>query len=83
MKKPAARKKAPSASSDATALARSHVGRAITRLAEIMEGDDDRLAAAACNAILERAFGRPTSANEPRRRGEPMEITVRWESDDK
>lgn len=83
MKKPAIRRKARSAPPDASALARGYADRAMARLAEIMDGEDDRLAAAACTAILERAFGRPSSAAESSRRAEPMEITVRWESDEK
>lgn len=83
MAKSSTERRPQQAASDATELARQHAARAIERLAKIMNGDDDRLAAAACNAILERAFGRPPSAVERDRRAEPMEITVRWESDDR
>lgn len=41
------------------ALARSLAPRAIERLGELMESGDERVAAVACNAILDRAFGKP------------------------
>ena len=40
-------------------LARSFSARAIERLGELMESADERVAAVACNAILDRAFGKP------------------------
>ena len=40
-------------------LARSRSVRAIERLGELMESEDERVAAVACNAILDRAFGKP------------------------
>src|SRR5256885_919773 len=33
--------------------------RAVERLAELMESEDERVAAVACGAILDRAFGKP------------------------
>lgn len=41
-------------------LARDHSARAIGRLAEWMDSDNARASVMACNAILDRAFGRPT-----------------------
>jgi|HubBroStandDraft_6_1064221.scaffolds.fasta_scaffold140546_4 hypothetical protein len=41
------------------ALARFLAPRAIERLGELMESEDERVAAVACNAILDRAFGKP------------------------
>ena len=38
-------------------LARSLSARALERLGELMESEDERVAAVACNAILDRAFG--------------------------
>ena len=32
---------------------------AIERLSELLESEDDRVAAVACNALLDRAFGKP------------------------
>jgi hypothetical protein len=40
-------------------LARSLSARAIERLGELMESEDERVAAVACNAVLDRAFGKP------------------------
>jgi len=40
-------------------LARSLSVRAIERLGELMESDDERVAAVACSAALDRAFGKP------------------------
>ncbi len=41
------------------ALARSLSMRAIERLGELVESEDERVAAVAANAILDRAFGKP------------------------
>ena len=38
--------------------------RAITRLIELMESEDERVAAVACNSILDRAFGKPAPVKE-------------------
>jgi len=40
-------------------LARQLSVRAVERLAELMESEDERVAAVACGAILDRAFGKP------------------------
>jgi hypothetical protein len=40
-------------------LARRAAPDAIRRLIELMSSDDERVAAVACNAILDRAFGKP------------------------
>lgn len=40
-------------------LARDASPRAIGRLIELMESDQPRAAIAACNSILERAYGKP------------------------
>jgi hypothetical protein len=40
-------------------LARALSPRAVERLGELMESDDERVAAVACNSILDRAHGRP------------------------
>ena len=44
---------------DVIRLAQSLSLRAIERLAELMESEDERVAAVACNEILDRAFGKP------------------------
>ena len=42
-------------------LAREHGPRAVGRLIELIEADDARTSIAACNAVLDRAFGKPTA----------------------
>jgi len=44
---------------DVLRLAQSLSVRAIERLGELMESEDERVAAVACNAILDRALGKP------------------------
>ena len=46
------------------ALARQHTVRAIARLAEIMESDNEKAAAFAANALLDRGHGKPASVIE-------------------
>src|SRR5215510_11014063 len=46
---------------EVVSLARSLSVRAVERLAELMESPDERVAAVACNTILDRAFGKPQS----------------------
>jgi hypothetical protein len=48
---------------DVIKLAQDFSLRAMERLGELMESEDERVAAVACNSILDRAFGKP----EPRR----------------
>src|SRR5713101_5500038 len=45
-------------------LARSLSIRAVERLGELMESEDERVAAVACSAVLDRAFGKPQT-NRP------------------
>src|SRR5215471_1533080 len=37
---------------------------AISRLIQLMDSDDERVAAVACNSVLDRAFGRPKPVME-------------------
>ncbi len=46
-------------------LAKSLSVRAIERLGELMESDDERVAAVACNMILDRAFGKALTQRLP------------------
>ena len=43
----------------AVRLARQHSARAVERLVELMESTDERVATVACQAVLDRAFGKP------------------------
>jgi hypothetical protein len=45
-------------------LARQAAPRAVHRLIELIDSADERVAAVACNAILDRAFGRPGPVKE-------------------
>lgn len=40
-------------------LARAHTERAVERLAEIMESEDEGAAARACGILLDRGWGKP------------------------
>jgi len=52
----------PKENAEVKRLAQSHGPRAIERLAELMNGDDPRVAVAASQAILDRGFGKPVQA---------------------
>jgi hypothetical protein len=45
-------------------LAQRAAPKAMRRLIELMDSEDERVAAVACNAILDRAFGKPKVAEE-------------------
>jgi hypothetical protein len=49
---------------EAISLARQAAPDAVRRLMELMHSDDERVAAVACNAILDRALGKPRQAPE-------------------
>src|SRR5215471_7773500 len=48
----------------AVRLARQAAPYAVQRLIQLMDSDDERVAAVACNSILDRAFGRPGFVRE-------------------
>jgi len=48
----------------AVRLARQAAPYAVQRLIQLMDSDDERVAAVACNSILDRAFGRPGFVKE-------------------
>lgn len=52
----------PKENAEVKELARTHGPRAIGRLAEIMESEDERAAAAASQALLDRGYGKPAQA---------------------
>ena len=49
---------------EAVKLAQAAAPYAVRRLIELMDSEDERVAAVACNAILDRAFGKPKPAVE-------------------
>lgn len=52
----------PKENAEVKRLARSHATRAIEKLAALIESDDERTAVAACQAILDRGYGKPAQA---------------------
>jgi hypothetical protein len=49
---------------EAVQLAQKAAPAAVCRLIELMHSEDERVAAVACNSILDRAFGRPAPVKE-------------------
>lgn len=49
----------PKEDSEVKALARQYGREAVEKLADLMRNADDRTAAAAANALLDRGFGKP------------------------
>jgi hypothetical protein len=45
-------------------LAKQAAPYAVSRLIELMDSEDERVAAVACNSILDRAFGKPGPAKD-------------------
>lgn len=58
-------------------LAKSFTYKAIMRLAELMDDSNGRTAVSACNAILDRGWGKPAqtvmSEND-----KPVELVISW-----
>src|SRR5271170_6259047 len=50
---------------EAMRLARQAAPAAVQRLIDLMRSEDERVAAVACNAILDRAFGKPKEYATP------------------
>lgn len=50
------------ATADVKAMAGKHTAKAIKRLAGLIDSDDEKVAVAASNAILDRAVGKPAQA---------------------
>ena len=59
---------------EAISLARQAAPDAVRRLIQLMSSDDERVSVVACNAILDRAFGKP--------REQPQEATPPEEMSD-
>src|SRR5271167_5095660 len=51
---------------EAVKLARGLSLRAVQRLGELMESEDERVSVVACNSLLDRAFGKPKPIEEPK-----------------
>ena len=49
----------PKVAAEVQELARKHGPEAIARLRELMDSGDGRTAVAACNSMLDRAYGKP------------------------
>jgi hypothetical protein len=52
----------PKSDEDIKALARAHTVEAIDRLLQVLRGDNDRAAVAACSIILDRGWGKAPQA---------------------
>lgn len=52
----------PKENAEVKALARSHGKRALEKLASLIDSEDERVATAACQAILDRGYGKPAQA---------------------
>ena len=62
-------------------LARQAAPDAMRRLIELMRSEDERVASVACNAVLERAWGKPklydpAAEPKPKRRFDPSKYTL-------
>jgi hypothetical protein len=49
---------------EAVKLARGLSLRAVQRLGELLESEDERVSVVACNSLLDRAFGKPKAVEE-------------------
>ena len=63
-------------------LARQAAPDAMRRLIELMRSEDERVASVACNAVLERAWGKPklydpADEPKPKRRFDPSKYTLK------
>jgi hypothetical protein len=54
----------PKEDGEVKALARQFGPEAVLRLAELMRGDNPKVAVSAANALLDRGYGKPTQTNE-------------------
>lgn len=69
---------APQSADDVRLLAREAALAALTRLTELANSDDERVALAASQELLNRAFGRSTSAtaDDQANAGQPLVIRI-------
>lgn len=54
----------PKVANEVKELAQKHGQAAIKRLAELMHDEDKRVSVSACQALLDRGFGKPVQATE-------------------
>ena len=60
-------------------LAREHTVRALNRLVAIIDSENEKAAVAACNAVLDRGWGKPTQQVQLQdEAGLPIGITVSY-----
>lgn len=52
----------PKENAEVKRLAQSHGRRAIEKLAALIDSEDEKTAVAACQALLDRGFGKPSQA---------------------
>lgn len=59
--------------------ARAYGAEAVTKLAELMRGDDPRVSQSAAQALLDRGFGKPAQSVEVSGDAEnPLAMSVTW-----
>lgn len=54
----------PKAEQEVLAVAREHGPEAVRKLVELSKSQDERVSLAACNALLDRAYGKPKQVQE-------------------
>lgn len=69
----------PKESGEVKALARQYGPEAIEKLAELMRGDDARVAAHAAQALLDRGYGKPAQVVAGDEEGGPVRVVNRVE----
>jgi hypothetical protein len=67
----------PKENAEIKALAQEYGPEAISKLVELMRGDDRRVAQAAAQALLDRGFGKPAQTITGDEGG-PVEFVVSW-----
>jgi len=67
----------PKEAAEVKALARKHGPEAIKKLVDLLRGTDARVAKAAADSLLDRAYGKPAQAVTGDDGG-PLEHVVQW-----
>ena len=66
----------PKIASEVKELARAQCPKAMRRLIELVDSDDERVAFMACKELLDRGWGRAPRADEDSNRTEPLSVKV-------
>jgi hypothetical protein len=60
-------------------LARKHTDEAIEKLVYWMRSDNAKASPAACSALLDRGWGKPSQPVDGDGEGGPVQLTVTWQ----